>query len=191
MPRVGLTRERIAVAAAGVADEVGLEKLTLAAVAVRCGVSVPGLFKHVAGLDAVKRDVAVSAVGEQAGVLAAATSGLAGAPALSALTAAYRSYAADHPGRYAASVRAPAPGDTEHAEAGGRAVTVIADALRGYDLHGSDLIHAVRMWRIACHGLVSLEAAGGFALAQSLDVTVQRLVDALDHSFRNPPPGSA
>ena len=37
VPRAGLTHERIAVTAAEVADEVGLERLTLAAVAQRLG----------------------------------------------------------------------------------------------------------------------------------------------------------
>jgi len=59
MPRAGLNRERIAAQAAVVADEMGFDRLTLAAVAVRCGVSLPGLYKHVDGLEAVRRDVAV------------------------------------------------------------------------------------------------------------------------------------
>ena len=59
MPRAGLTRARVASVAADVADEVGLERLTLAAVAQRLGVSGPALYKHVAGLDALQRDVAV------------------------------------------------------------------------------------------------------------------------------------
>ncbi|MFI5081619.1 MAG: hypothetical protein ACHQCE_11145, partial [Streptosporangiales bacterium] len=42
MPRAGLTPERIIWQAATVADEVGLDRLTLAAVAQRCGDSLPG-----------------------------------------------------------------------------------------------------------------------------------------------------
>jgi len=41
MPRAGLTAERVVVEAGAVADEVGLDRLTLAAVAHRFGVSVP------------------------------------------------------------------------------------------------------------------------------------------------------
>lgn len=185
MPRAGLNSDRVVAEAAGVADEVGLEHLTLAAVAKRCGVSLPGLYKHVGGLEAVKRDIALLAVGELTGTLASASAGLAGRAALHELTVAYRRYATASPGRYAASVRAPAPGDEELTEAASGAIAVIGRALRGYHLEHSDLIHAVRMWRIACHGLVSLEAAGGFALAESMDVTLDRLVDALDHAFQS------
>ena len=64
MPRAGLTPERIISEAATVADEVGLDRLTLAAVAQRCGVSLPGLYKHVSGLEEVRHGIALLAVRE-------------------------------------------------------------------------------------------------------------------------------
>src|SRR6478736_1813901 len=171
MPRAGLTPERIISVAATVADEMGLDRLTLAAVAQRCGVSLPGLYKHVSGLDEVRRGIALLAVRELTGAGARAAAGVTGADALRALSAAYRSYALAYPGRYAASVLAPAPGDEEHA------------VLAGYRLEGAALIHAVRMWRAACHGIATLQTAGGFGLPESVDVTFGYLVDALDAEF--------
>src|SRR3989440_1983678 len=147
MPRAGLTPERIIGQAATVADEVGLDRLTLAAVAQRCGVSLPGLYKHVSGLDEVRRGIALLAVRELTGAGARAAAGVTGADALRALSAAYRSYALAYPGRYAASVLAPAPGDEEHAEVATEVVEMIAAALAGYRPEGTALIHAVRMWR--------------------------------------------
>jgi AcrR family transcriptional regulator len=185
VPRVGLTQEKIVREAANVADEVGLEQLTLAAVAKRCGVSLPGLYKHIEGLNSVKRDIAVLAVREMTRAMAAAVAGLSGRHALRALAAAYRDYATAHPGRYIASVRAPAPGDVEHTEVSDQAIGIIQAALQGYDLQRADLIHAIRMLRIACHGISSLEAEGAFGLPESLDVTFDRLVNALDADFRH------
>ena len=78
MPRAGLTRDRVIEHAAAVADEVGVDNLTLAAVAQRCGVSLPGLYKHIEGLGAVKRDIALIAVRELTATLAAAAVGVAG-----------------------------------------------------------------------------------------------------------------
>lgn len=179
MPRVGLTRERIAQQAAAVADQAGFDRLTLAAVAARCGVSLPGLYKHVNGLDTVRRDVAVLAVRELTAVLAQAAAGLAGRDALVAFAQAYRGYATAHPGRYAASVRAPDPGDEEHSAAGAAAIGLIANVLTGYRIEGEDLIDAVRMLRAALHGFVALEAADGFGLPQSVDATFTRLVGSL------------
>lgn len=62
---------------------------------------------------------------------------------------------------------------------------MIAAALKGYQLAGPALIHAVRILRAALHGVVSLEAAGGFGLPDSVDETYAHLVDALDTAFRS------
>jgi AcrR family transcriptional regulator len=186
-----LTRDRVIEHAAAVADEVGLDTLTLAAVAQRCGVSLPGLYKHIEGLDAVKRDIALIAVRELTATLAAATAGVAGRDALRELAMAYRSYARSHPGHYSAILRAPPAEDSEYAGAGAAAVSVIASALKGYQLEGSELIHAVRMLRAAFHGMVSLEGAGGFGLPESVDETYAHLIDALDTAFRGSRPGDS
>lgn len=73
MPRAGRTTRRIAAAAAKVAA--GLERLTLAAVAQRLGVSGPALSKHVAGLEALYRAVPVLALDDLTAALSAATVG--------------------------------------------------------------------------------------------------------------------
>lgn len=183
MPRAGLTPDRVIAQAAEVADEAGLDRLTLAAVAQRCGVSLPGLYKHVSGLDEVRRGIAIMGVRELTATGAAAAAGVSGREALHAISAAYRTYALAHPGRYAASVIAPAPEDSEHLEAATKAVVTIGAALKGYRLEGESLIHAIRMWRAACHGIAMLEMAGGFGLPESVDVTFGYLIDALDAGF--------
>jgi len=96
------------------------------------------------------------------------------------MAAAYRAYATAHPGRYAATVRAPAPGDTEHLAAADDALGVFLAVLAGYGITGPDAIDAIRGLRAAMHGFVALEAAGGFGLPQSVDASYHRLVDALD-----------
>ena len=183
MPRAGLNRERIAAQAAVVADEMGFDRLTLAAVAARCGVSLPGLYKHVGGLEAVKRDVAVLSIRELTAALAEAAAGLARRDALHAIAAAFRRFATEHPGRYAASVHAPTMSDAEYVAASDGAVGVLAAVLKGYRIEGADMIDAVRMMRAALHGFVSIETAGGFGIPQSVDASYARLVDTLDEAW--------
>lgn len=183
MPRAGLTHERVVAEAAVVADEVGLERLSLAAVAQRLGVSQPSLYKHVGGLDALKRDLAVLGVRELTAALSTAAVGRARSDALYAIADAYRDYATAHPGRAAAAVRAPAPDDDEHVAVSVDAAAVLFAALDGYDITGDDAIDAIRSLRAAMHGFVSLEAAGGFGLPQSVDATYARLIGALDTAF--------
>ncbi len=183
MPRIGLTHARVVAEAAIVADEVGLDRLTLASVAQRFGVSLPSLYKHVRSLEGLKRDLALLAVRELTVALSAAAVGRAGRDALRAIARAYRAYAREHPGRAAASVRAPDPDDAEHVAASEAILAVLFAVLAGYGITGADAIDAIRSLRAAMHGFVTLEAAGGFGLPQSVDATEGRLIDLLDTGF--------
>jgi AcrR family transcriptional regulator len=170
----------VVAAAAALADEVGWEQLTLAGLAGRLGVRLPSLYKHIANLDGLRRDVAVLALGELAAALGSAAVGRGGGDALRALAGAYRGYAREHPGRYAATVRAPAPGDGEHDAAADGVLRVVLAVLAGYGLAGDDAVDATRALRAALHGFVVLEAGGGFGLPLDVDRSYARLVDGLD-----------
>jgi len=185
VPRAGLTRDRIAATAAEVADEAGLERLTLAAVAQRLAVSAPALYKHVPGLDALRRDVAVLALRELTVSLTAATVGKAGADALSGLATAYRDYARRHPARLQASVRAPEQGDDEHAQAADAALAILTAVLAGYGVRDDDMVDALRVLRAGVHGFAAVESAGGFGLPRDVDATFERYVETLDAGLRS------
>jgi AcrR family transcriptional regulator len=180
VPRAGLNRGAVVGAAAVLADEVGWEQLTLAGLAARLGVRLPSLYKHIDSLDGLRRDVAVLALGELGAALGAAAVGRSGGDALRALAGAYRDYARQHPGRYAATVRAPAPGDVDHDAAAEGVLRVVFAVLAGYRLTGEDAVDATRALRATLHGFVVLEAGGGFGMPVSVDRSYDRLVDGLE-----------
>ncbi len=190
MPRAGLTTLRVVQEAEDIADEVGLNNLTLAAIAPRLGVRMPSLYKHVDGMDALQRLVAIRAKTELADVLGRAAVGKAGVEALNAVCIAYRSWARAHPGRYAATVRAPANGDVEDTAASQAAVQVALAALAGYRLEDDDAIDAVRALRATLHGFITLEQAGGFGLPVDVDRSFVRLVSGLAETLRSWGPGA-
>jgi AcrR family transcriptional regulator len=180
VPRAGLNRERVVDEAAAVADEVGFDRLSLAAVADRTGVRLPSLYKHIESLDGLRRDVTVRALGELAAALAPAVADRTPGEGLRAMADAYRSYARTHPGRYAATVRAPLPGDEAHAAAAATVFRLVNAVLSDYGLHGDDAVDAARTLRAALHGFVVLDASGGFGLPRDVDRSFDRLVTALD-----------
>ena len=180
MPRAGLSSDRVVDEAAALADEVGLDNLTLAALAERLGVRLPSLYKHVAGMPALQRELTIRAKIEMTSVFARATVGKSRGDALRALAIAYRDWATRHPGRYAAGVRAPRADDIEDQQASAAAVEVVFDALSGYDLDEESTIDAVRTLRAALHGFISLEAAGGFGMSRPLDDSVEWMLGSLD-----------
>jgi AcrR family transcriptional regulator len=169
--------------AARIADDVGLDRLTLAAVAQRLGVALPSLYKHVNGLDELQRRLATRALTGLGAALSEATVGRAGGDALRHLAAAYRGYARSHPGGYASTLRAPDSGDAERIAASDAVLRTVFAVLAGYGLTGDDAIDATRCLRSGLHGFVALEAAGGFGLPRDVDRTFDRLVAMLDSTF--------
>src|ERR1035438_1405562 len=156
------------------ADEIGLSRLTLAALADRLGVRYPSLYKHVDGMEGLQRGIAVRAKNELATILGRAIVSLADA---------YRNWALQHPGRYAAAQRVPTPGDTEAEAADWASVEIIGDVLAGYDLRGDDAIDATRGLRAALHGWVTLEAT--FVHPANIDRSFDRLVQGLATALAN------
>ncbi|MBD8101098.1 WHG domain-containing protein [Plantibacter sp. CFBP 8775] len=176
MPRAGLSRARVVDEAAELADEVGLEGLTLAALAERLGVRQPSLYKHLDSLAGLRRSISLQAKGELGDVLLRAAVGRSGADAITVMAGAYREWALEHPARYTAAQWIAGPEDEEDAAASLGAIQVISDVLAAYELRGDDAIDAIRVFRSTLHGFVSLEAAGSFGLDRDLDRSFDRLV---------------
>ncbi len=179
MPRAGLSPDRVVTEAAELADEVGLDQLTLAALATRLGVRQPSLYKHVASLDALHRLISMRGKAELAEVVGRAAIGRARDDALVAMAYAWRAWALAHPGRYQAAERGASPGDVEHEAVSRRTIDVIRAVMAGYSLDDDDTIDAIRAFRAALHGFVSLEANYGFAFPQDIDRSFDRLVRTL------------
>jgi len=93
VPRAGLTRTRVVEEAELIADEDGLARLTLAAVAGRLGVRQPSLYKHIDGMDGLQRSIAVRAKKEMAAILARAAVGRSRGDAIVSMARAYRAWA--------------------------------------------------------------------------------------------------
>jgi AcrR family transcriptional regulator len=179
VPRAGLSPAAVVDAAAALADAEGLEGLTLARIAATVGVRTPSLYNHVSSLEDVRRRLALRGLAELANAMRDAAVGRARDDALIAMAHAYRDYANRHPGRYAATQRAPAEDDPELVAASAAAVEVLFAILRGYGLEGDDAVHAARAVRSALHGFVALETGGGFGLPAALDTSFDRMVAAL------------
>jgi hypothetical protein len=119
-------------------------------------------------------------VTELGAAMSAAAIGRAGSDALRTVADAYRRYGQSHPGRYAATVRAPALDDGEHTAAAETVLRVVLAVLAGYGLTGNDAIDATRALRATLHGFVALEAGGGFGMPVDVNRSYGRLVDGFD-----------
>ncbi|MFD4634391.1 TetR/AcrR family transcriptional regulator [Streptomyces sp. NPDC058284] len=181
MARAGLTAERVTIAGAELADEIGLDRMTMSQLARRLGVKDASLYTHVRSLEDLRGRIALLAADEKTIRIAEATAGLAGRDALVAFANAWRDYAHEHPGRYTATqipVRID-PDLAEQAPGPRRAVELTYGMLRDYGLAEPDLTDAVRLLRSTFHGFVALEAADEFGHQRPPQQSWSRALDAL------------
>lgn len=188
--RAGLDNDIILRAAGEIADAEGLDHLSLARLAERLGVRSPSLYKHVpGGLEDVRRGLALYGARALTQRFARAAIGKSGAEGVRAVSAAYRAFAREHPGLYAAIQRAPALEDQQDQQqsaliaASEEIIDILRAVLAPWRLDETRLIHAIRMLRSLTHGFVSLEAVGGFGipidLEQSYDYAITLFIEGL------------
>lgn len=185
MPRAGLDAATVTEAAATLADEIGIERLSMNVVAERLGVKAPSLYKHVDGLAALTHRIAILSANEAGDALRDATQGRSGGEALAAAAQALRDYVQQHPGRYAATTGArPIDATDPLGPALERTLVSLRAVLRGYHLESGAEIHALRMLRSTLHGYATLEVAGGFQIDVDVDESFRWLIDFLDQGLR-------
>jgi len=183
-PRAGLDPQAVVMAAAQMADEQGVEQVTLAALAARLGVRSPSLYNHIHGLQDLRTQLAVYGLEQLYNAMSAAAEDRRGDNAILEMGYAYVAFAKIHPGLYEMTLRAP---DAQHGELVAMSSTIldlIMNALRVYPLSEEGLIHAVRGLRSILHGFASLEHKGGFGMpldsSLSLSLLIRTFIAGID-----------
>lgn len=179
-----LNRALVVERTAELADRIGLAELTITRLGRELGIAPPGVYRHVAGLEELRRAIARRACRAAAAELATACAGLSGRDALAALARTLRDWAARHPAQYAALQIAPDPGDAEGTAAAEELLDTIVSALRAYRLRGAGLSDGVRLLRSTLHGFIVLELGDGFKQPRPVEDTFERIIDALDAVLR-------
>lgn len=184
--RPTLSAESLGRAAADLADELGLEQVTVSAVARRVGVRPASVYFHLDGAEALRGRISAVALGELADRLAEALAGRAGRDALDALVDTVRGFAAEHPGRWEATqVRITAP---EAVAAGARVGALMLGVVRAYGLPSAEQTHAVRLIGSTVNGFVRLYLHGGFDHSDpDPETSWRRMADALDTALTHWP----
>lgn len=174
MPRAGLNTEKVVAAASELIDEVGLDNLTLAALADRLEVKLPSLYKHIAGQGDLRDRVAGAAQDESLTIMKEAAIGKTGDDAIASVAQALRRWALAHPGRYAITIVKPLRPDSAQ-----QLLDFVLLLLASIGLTGDDAIDAARAIRASLHGFVSLESSGGFGLPADVDRSFDRYIQGL------------
>lgn len=185
MPRVGLNTSEVVAAGAALADEIGFPAVSLAVLAQRLNVKPPALYKHVDGLADLQHRIAALAMDEFGEAIREALQGKSGSDALAAMFTTMRTYVADHPGRYTATVGAIFHGEDDPLlVASLRVITSIRAVLHGYGIAPDDIDHAIRALRCTIHGFAVLQASDGFRWSNDPDESFAWMIRFVDAGLR-------
>lgn len=180
MKRTPLTPDAIVAEAVALADESGLEAVTLSAVARILGVQTPSLYSHVRDHAALLDSITAQALSDLSERIATAIAGRAGRPALEGFADAHRSFAREAPGRWR-SLQRRAGEEAVASEGARRIVTLTKAVLRGYDIPESEHVHVIRLLGGTVNGYLNLEGIGSFDHGEPApEVSWRRTVEALD-----------
>ncbi|QQZ59912.1 WHG domain-containing protein [Paenibacillus sonchi] len=184
-PRAGLDTHTLVLAAAEIADEQGIEEVTLAALAARLGVRSPSLYNHINGLQGLRSLLAVHGLELLNAAIAAASEGLKGDAAIHAMGQAYVDFARKHPGLYETTLRAPEEGNSELVRASEQVLSSIIRLLSCYELDAEGELHAVRGLRSLLHGFAALENKGGFGMPLDTNISLNWLISTFIAGIRS------
>jgi AcrR family transcriptional regulator len=174
--RQGLDKLVVLKAAAELADQVGLERLTLSALSERLNVKTPSLYNHIKGLPGLRRDLALYGFMQLKEALTGSALGKSGDEAVIAAATAYVAFVRRHPGLYEATLRAPDMSDPEIQEASSANVSIMLRILEDYRLEPEEALHTVRAFRSMVHGFASLEERQGFRMQLDRDMTLNHML---------------
>lgn len=182
-PRPGVTAAAVVDAAIAISDRVGLDGLTLTAVARKLGVQTPSLFAHVAGRPGLLKALRLRSFEAQVDLFRAAATGRARGDAVAAVAHAYRGFVHHHPGLYDASVPTHVADAGETRAVADSLLRAVLDVIQGFGISEEESVHAARFLRSVVHGFLSLERAGGFGLSEDVDASFEQTVRALTETL--------
>lgn len=187
-PRIGLSQKMIIDAAAEIADQEGLNSVTLAALSKKMNVRPPSLYNHINGLQAIRTELAVSGLTRLYEQMAVSVTEQKGDAAMLSLAHAYVDFAVENPGYYEASLLKV---QDERAEIVSEEIVRLVSKLLIENGYASDktAIHATRGLRSLLHGFTALIAKEAFEreedISESLSYSIRTFLSGLIINNKN------
>jgi AcrR family transcriptional regulator len=178
-----LTRESILAVAFEISNEIGYENLSIKKIAEKLDIRPPSVYNHITDLADILNEIAAKTLT----LLAKHLENAINVQSLNtkdkgkifmSMVFAYREFARNNAGVYPSTLSAPGENE-QHKLAAAQMVNVAMLGLGLKSALNSEAIHKIRILRAALHGFVSLEAAGGFGLPESVDETFLVLAQTL------------
>ena len=177
-PKIGLELSFIIEAAGELADQHGVQEVTLANLAKKLGIRPPSLYNHFDGLKELRKKLAIYGIDKLYEAMATAERRVSGTKAVLAVSQAYVDFARRHPGLYEATLLSPDPEDIDVQQAGAKIVDLSVRILQAFHIEGESALYAVRGLRSILHGFSALEQKGGFKMSLDLNESLMIIIKA-------------
>ncbi|MCI4170271.1 TetR/AcrR family transcriptional regulator [Bacillus spizizenii] len=187
-PRIGLSQKMIVDAAAEIADQEGLNGVTLAALSKKMNVRPPSLYNHINGLQAIRTELAVSGLTRLLEQMVDSVTEQKGDSAMLSLAQAYVDFAVENPGYYEAALLKVQ--DKRAEIVSDQIVRIVTNLLieNGYASEKT-AIHATRGLRSLLHGFTTLIAKEAFEreedISESLSFSIRTFLSGLSINNKN------
>ncbi|TGL57957.1 TetR/AcrR family transcriptional regulator [Leptospira ognonensis] len=178
-----LNRETILEASFALANQIGYENLSMKLIADQLEIRPPSLYNHIDDIAVVKIEIAGMALKKLASHLKEAVEEKTKTTEdkqkiFRMLIFAYREFAKSNRGVYAAVLPSAEKHDVQM-EASKEIISICMQTMDLGPVLDSSGVHKIRILRASLHGFVSLEAAEGFGLPESVEETFSILTDQL------------
>ena len=174
-----LSQEFIIQAAADLAEEIGLEHLTLKQLAEKLNIQTPSLYNHIAGLPGLYEGLAAFGLTRLGTVIGKAAIGKSQSTAIKSIASEYRKFAKSNQELYKAILQCPGQNSKDIKEAKNIVFQILHRVLYPYGFSAEDSLHSIRAFRSAMHGFISLESAGFFKAPCDPEVSYDKMISAL------------
>lgn len=185
MPRQGLTTETVTAAAALLAEEIGAENLTLHKLANRLNIKPASLYTHISGIEQLYVLLSNLALKQLGTAMMDAVKGKERGEAIQAMSAAYRDYVKQNPEMYRMIMKVPHSHSEQLVNTGKNVKATLFELLAQYTADQSKIICYSRYYHSILHGFTSLEQAGFFDDAISVDESLSQIVDNFIEQLEN------
>lgn len=179
MARAGIDKSKIIGRAAQMANEIGIEKITLKMLADDLRIQTPSLYNHIKGLADLKRELMIYSWKQMEDRLLNAAVGVSGEDALKAMCYAFLEYAKENPGVFGAMVGCNKFEDAETDKATSRLLLMLFKSMSSMNISEKNCNHLIRTLRSFLEGFPLLVINNAFGNPISMDDSFVVSIDVL------------
>lgn len=179
MPKTKIDKELVIREAANLANQTGIENLSLKTLAAHLNVKPPSLYNYVDGLDDLKRQIMLYGWKEMEDRMIRAVIGFTGYDAIRVMCHTFHEYAAENRGVFSAMLWYNQFEDEQTKEVTSQMFSMVFKITKSLDISQDHCVHLVRMFRGFLEGFTLLENHHAFGNTQPVKDSFNLSLDVL------------